>query len=169
MSMLKSSMHSSVRGASRAGPVPARSLASSCSRRVFTACFFASVLLRYSMCLHKHEQAFMRCPACEYPPHHLTTCRPISRSLTTRVSAVASDKVLKTVNVELGDRSYPIYIGNGLLQEKGELLRKHIPGKRVLVVTNETIAPLYLEQWVQGGRRRQGGLPGSVSLPLTHV
>lgn len=54
---------------------------------------------------------------------------------------------MKTVKVDLGDRSYPIYIGAGLL-EHGELLRKHIPGKRVLIVTNETIAPLYLDKWV---------------------
>ncbi|KXZ56038.1 hypothetical protein GPECTOR_2g1590 [Gonium pectorale] len=52
---------------------------------------------------------------------------------------------MKTVDVDLGDRSYPIYIGAGLLNQ-GELLRKHIPGKRVLIVTNETIAPLYLER-----------------------
>ncbi|GLI63221.1 hypothetical protein VaNZ11_006110 [Volvox africanus] len=52
---------------------------------------------------------------------------------------------MKTVNVDLGDRSYPIYIGTGLL-DHGELLRKHIPGKRVLIVTNETIAPIYLER-----------------------
>ncbi|KAG2445464.1 hypothetical protein HXX76_000082 [Chlamydomonas incerta] len=52
---------------------------------------------------------------------------------------------MKTVEVDLGDRSYPIYIGAGLLNQ-GELLRKHIPGKRVLIVTNETIAPLYLER-----------------------
>ena len=45
----------------------------------------------------------------------------------------------------LGDRADPIYIGPGLL-EQGELLRKHIPGKRVLIVTNETIAPLYLDK-----------------------
>lgn len=53
------------------------------------------------------------------------------------------------MTVELGDRAYPIYIGNGLLHEaiaNPELLRKHIPGKRVLIVTNETIAPLYLEK-----------------------
>lgn len=73
----------------------------------------------------------------------------VSRSLVTQVAAVASGKVLKTVNVELGDRSYPIYIGNGLLVENGDLLRKHIPGKRVLVVTNETIAPLYLETCIK--------------------
>lgn len=55
---------------------------------------------------------------------------------------------MKVVHVDLGDRSYPIYIGAGLLQ-KGELLRKHVPGKRVLIVTNTTIAPLYLEQTVK--------------------
>jgi 3-dehydroquinate synthase len=52
---------------------------------------------------------------------------------------------MKTVEVDLGDRSYPIYIGQGLLNQ-GELLRKHIPGKRVLIVTNETVAPLYLDR-----------------------
>ena len=33
----------------------------------------------------------------------------------------------------------------GLL-DQGELLRKHIPGKTALIVTNETIAPLYLDR-----------------------
>lgn len=54
---------------------------------------------------------------------------------------------MKTVEVPLGDdRTYPIYIGAGLLDRSPELLRKHIPGKKVLIVTNETIAPLYLEK-----------------------
>lgn len=56
---------------------------------------------------------------------------------------------MKIVNVDLDDRSYPIYIGNGLLN-KPELLKKHIPGKTCLIVTNETIAPLYLEKVVSG-------------------
>lgn len=71
------------------------------------------------------------------------------RARVVSVSAVADAKVLKTVNVDLGDRSYPIYIGNGLLSNGGELLRKHIPGKRVLVVTNDTVGPLYLEKVVK--------------------
>ena len=50
---------------------------------------------------------------------------------------------MKILTVELGARSYPIYIGSGLLAQ-GELLRRHIPGKQVLVVTNEVVAPLYL-------------------------
>ncbi|KAF5193709.1 3-dehydroquinate synthase [Thalictrum thalictroides] len=49
------------------------------------------------------------------------------------------------VNVELGNRSYPIYIGSGLLHQP-HLLQRHVHGKKVLVVTNTTIAPLYLEK-----------------------
>ncbi|WP_027856726.1 3-dehydroquinate synthase [Marinobacterium jannaschii] len=51
---------------------------------------------------------------------------------------------MKTLNVDLGDRSYPIYIGEGLL-DKG-LMNDHIRGKQVMIVSNETVAPLYLEQ-----------------------
>ena len=51
--------------------------------------------------------------------------------------------------VELGDRSYPIFIGDRLLQSP-ELLASHIHGEQVLVVTNETIAPLYLSSLVDG-------------------
>ncbi len=52
---------------------------------------------------------------------------------------------MKTLRLELGERSYPIYIGAGLLA-RGELLTSHIEGCRVAVVTNETVAPLYLDQ-----------------------
>lgn len=51
---------------------------------------------------------------------------------------------MEVVNLELGGRGYPIYIGAGLLQQK-ELLARHIKGRQVLIVTNETIAPLYLK------------------------
>jgi len=50
---------------------------------------------------------------------------------------------MKTLNVDLGDRSYPIYIGAGLLEQG--LMNDHIRGKQVMIVTNETVAPLYLE------------------------
>ena len=50
---------------------------------------------------------------------------------------------MKTLPLDLGDRSYPIYIGSGLLGQ-AELLKKHIAGSRVAIVTNETVAPLYL-------------------------
>jgi len=53
----------------------------------------------------------------------------------------ATDTII--VNVDLGDRSYPVYIGENLLSQ-ADLLRRHINGKRVLVVSNEMVAPLYL-------------------------
>ncbi|KAK9805737.1 hypothetical protein WJX73_003723 [Symbiochloris irregularis] len=50
-----------------------------------------------------------------------------------------------TVPVDLGDRSYPIHIGSNLLQE-GRKLADMITGSTALIVTNTTIAPLYLER-----------------------
>lgn len=52
---------------------------------------------------------------------------------------------MNKIYVELGDRRYPIYIGTGLLSE-ANLLLQHIDSHQVAIVTNETIAPLYLEQ-----------------------
>lgn len=55
-----------------------------------------------------------------------------------------SDKT-KILNVELGDKSYPIYIGIDLLSMKS-LFVDQIQGRQVMIVTNKTIAPLYLEK-----------------------
>jgi 3-dehydroquinate synthase len=52
---------------------------------------------------------------------------------------------MTTLTVELGERSYPIYIGNNLLGQD-DLLKRHIPGNSALIVSNETVAPLYLEK-----------------------
>lgn len=52
---------------------------------------------------------------------------------------------MKTLKVELGSRSYPIYISSGILAVQ-QLFTDHIKGNQVLVTTNETIAPLYLEK-----------------------
>ena len=51
---------------------------------------------------------------------------------------------MKTLKVELGDRSYPIFIGQGLMGN-GELVKPYVKGQQVLIVTNTTVAPLYLE------------------------
>lgn len=52
---------------------------------------------------------------------------------------------MKTLTVSLGDRSYPIHIGDQLLSQP-ELLQPHIAGHQVMVVSNETVAPLYLDK-----------------------
>ncbi|WCJ32658.1 3-dehydroquinate synthase putative [Euphorbia peplus] len=59
----------------------------------------------------------------------------------------ASTTAPTIVDVDLGDRSYPIYIGSGLLDQP-ELLQRHVHGKRVLVVTNTTVGPIYLDKVV---------------------
>jgi len=51
---------------------------------------------------------------------------------------------MQTLTVNLGDRSYPIHIGTGLLA-RAELILPHLAQKRVMIVTNTTVAPLYLE------------------------
>ncbi len=55
---------------------------------------------------------------------------------------------MKTLNVSLGERSYPIYIGSGLLK-KPELFKPWITGKSVFVVTNTTVWPLYSKTLIQ--------------------
>ncbi|MCP4769554.1 MAG: 3-dehydroquinate synthase [Gammaproteobacteria bacterium] len=49
-----------------------------------------------------------------------------------------------TLKLDLGERSYPIYIGSGLIGES-ELLTRHIQGQSALIVTNDKVAPLYME------------------------
>ncbi len=50
---------------------------------------------------------------------------------------------MRTLTVELGDRSYPIHIGSRLLADPS-LLLPFVRGRQVCIVTNETVAPLYL-------------------------
>jgi len=51
---------------------------------------------------------------------------------------------MQTLTVELKERSYPIHIGRNLLAQ-AELLLPHLRRKQVAIVTNTTVAPLYLE------------------------
>ena len=53
---------------------------------------------------------------------------------------------MQTLHVELGDRRYPIFIGSDLNPES--LLEPYIKGKQVMIVTNTTVAPLYLEHYL---------------------
>jgi len=58
------------------------------------------------------------------------------------------------LSVDLGPRSYPILIGNGLLTRCG-LLSTYLPGKHVMIVSNETVAPLYLSLLQSGLPKQQ--------------
>jgi len=78
-----------------------------------------------------------------------------------RAQRLASDPMNATnqaaptiLNVELGERSYPISIGRGLLDDAA-LLGRHIDGGKAAIVTNTTVAPLYLGK--VAGALRAGG------------
>jgi len=53
---------------------------------------------------------------------------------------------MQTVRVALAAQSYPIHIGTGLLA-RADLIVPALPQRRVAIVTNETVAPLYLERF----------------------
>ncbi|CAM0952705.1 unnamed protein product [Alopecurus aequalis] len=79
-------------------------------------------------------------------PLHASPARALrSRVVASAAPAMQVSRVSTVVDVDLGDRSYPIYIGPDLLDEP-QLLQRHVIGQRVLVVTNTTVAPLYLEK-----------------------
>lgn len=60
-------------------------------------------------------------------------------------------KTMRTVHVALADRAYPIRIGGGLLA-RPELVLPYLKSPRVAIVTNTTIAPLYLDGFARGLR-----------------
>ena len=52
---------------------------------------------------------------------------------------------MRTLTVDLAERSYPIYIGTNLLHQ-AQLFTPHIVGSKVAIVSNTTVVPLYLQQ-----------------------
>ncbi|MDG2176828.1 MAG: 3-dehydroquinate synthase [Gammaproteobacteria bacterium] len=57
--------------------------------------------------------------------------------------------LLETITVDLDDRSYPIHIGADFLSD-GALIQPHIRGTQACIISNETVAPLYLKQVTEG-------------------
>ncbi|WP_329742582.1 3-dehydroquinate synthase [Dyella sp. A6] len=55
----------------------------------------------------------------------------------------------ETIDVSLGQRSYPVWIGRGLLGDAARW-RARLRGRHALVLSNTTVAPLYLERLAQG-------------------
>ena len=53
--------------------------------------------------------------------------------------------LMHTLHVDLAERSYPIFIGRDLFAD-GALLAQHVEGRQVAIVSNETVAPMYVER-----------------------
>src|SRR5215475_4901458 len=51
---------------------------------------------------------------------------------------------MRTLDVELGERSYPIHIGAGTLRDAGRLLAPRLPAPRVIIVSNPVVASHWL-------------------------
>src|SRR5471032_3128575 len=90
--------------------------------------------------------------ACQAAPDCVTRAEPSMNEHTTIL-----------LNVDLGERSYPISIGPALLDD-GALLARHVGGGKVAIVSNSTVAPLYLER-VERGLRGAGKQVISIVLP----
>ena len=70
---------------------------------------------------------------------------------------------MRTLNVALGERAYPIHIGANLL-DRPELIASHLRVPRVVIVTNDVVAPLYLAR-LQHGLDAAGVAVSTVVLP----
>lgn len=51
---------------------------------------------------------------------------------------------MDTININLAANAYPVYLGRGLLSQR-DVWRRHLGSGKTLIVTNDTVAPLYLE------------------------
>lgn len=82
------------------------------------------------------------------PSFHLTKAVSSTPSFITALSSSTATEY-DIVKVDLSDgRDYPIYIGSGFTDEEaGTMLRKHIKGKRALLITNDRIEGWYLEKY----------------------
>ena len=66
---------------------------------------------------------------------------------------------MKTINIDLASHAYPVYLGRGILTD-ASLWQKHLGTGQNLIVSNDVVAPLYLEAL-------RSALPGGAS--ATHV
>ncbi len=64
---------------------------------------------------------------------------------------------MPTLTVALDERSYPIHIGAGLLAQP-ELIVSELPQRRVAIISNTTVAPLYLERFSRSLEARDIGV-----------
>ena len=87
-------------------------------------------------CLSPLASAFLPPPTLRPPSTLPAVASPTASTATAAGTTESTSRPFETVTVDLEDRSYPIYIGAGLLQEPHFLL-DHVLGKQALVVTND--------------------------------
>ena len=69
-----------------------------------------------------------------------------------------------TLTLDLGERSYPIVMGEGVLMQAGAILRGVLPGNRAIIITDSHVAPLYLAT-CEASLMKAGFAPEHIILP----
>src|SRR4051794_30154920 len=66
------------------------------------------------------------------------------RNLSNRMLNNPETSKRERIDIALAERSYPIYIGPNLLSDRS-IWDAHLAARQVLIVTNTTVAPLYMD------------------------
>jgi len=61
-----------------------------------------------------------------------------------------NSRLVRSMRVGLGDRSYDIVIGPGLLNRAGTLIQKHVPAPKCAIISDETVAGLHMDTLIAG-------------------
>src|SRR4051794_7923248 len=94
---------------------------------------------------------------------HPTAMRSCGLCVCSKPVAWKCEAMATTQQVVLGERSYPIHIGSGLLDRAGEVLASAV-GRRAVIVTNATVAVHYLAP-VRAGMAKHGVETDVVMVP----
>ena len=71
---------------------------------------------------------------------------------------------MPTITVPLGERTYPVHIGRGLIDQAGEYVRQALGACTLAIVTDDNVAPLYLAR-VEKSLQAAGLRTASIVLP----
>ena len=64
------------------------------------------------------------------------------------MTMTANATARRTVRVDLGDRSYDILIGPGLIAAAGREIASRLKGRKIAIITDENVAPIYLDNFM---------------------
>src|SRR5690606_31799054 len=95
----------------------------------------------WKSCCSSGRTATRKCTSSSIP----TGSRSIRWLKRSFMSSNPKTKAMQSLKVELGERSYPIHVGAGILERAGEFLAQAGLSGKVAVVTNPVVAQLYLD------------------------
>ena len=97
----------------------------------------------------------------------IVDCTDEPPETTTRrvMDAVAQHRDPARLPVRLGDRSYDILVGEGLLPRAGALIAPWLPARRVVIITDETVATIHLPTLTAGLAEAGVGFVTVISVP----